>query len=93
MEIFKKLDLQLFADAGTVTNTTTGHVNSYEGNPQATGAMSPTMKTWYETELLENARACMHSLPREKPCPPTTARRWNGASSTPSTLPGSWRKV
>lgn len=57
MEIFKKLDLQLFADAGTVTNTTTGHVNSYEGNPQATGAMSPTMKTWYETELLENARA------------------------------------
>ena len=56
MEIFKKLDLQLFADAGTVTNTTTGHVNSYEGNPQATGAMSPTMKTWYETELLENAR-------------------------------------
>lgn len=49
-------NLQLFADAGTVTNTTTGTVNAYTGDKTTTGAMSPTMKTYYDTELLENAK-------------------------------------
>lgn len=49
-------NLQLFADAGTVVNTTTGDVNSSTGAANATGAMSPSMKTYYNTELLENAR-------------------------------------
>ena len=43
-------------DAGTVVNTTTGDVNAYTGAANATGAMSPGMKTYYDTELLENAR-------------------------------------
>jgi len=55
------VNLQLFADSGSVVTTTTGYVNAYSGatvDPDpATNSMSPTMKTYYDTELLENARA------------------------------------
>ena len=50
-------DLQHLADAGTVVNTTTGTVNAYTGTPTTSDKMSATMKTYYDTELLENARA------------------------------------
>lgn len=57
MEYFiNYFDLQMFADSGTVTNTTTGTVNSYTGEKTTTSAMTPTMKEYYDTELLENAR-------------------------------------
>ena len=52
----RKLDLQLFADAGTVVNTTGGTVNANTGASTASGAMCSAMKTYYDTELLENAR-------------------------------------
>ena len=55
-DMFYRFDLQLFAEAGTVTNTTTGTVNSYPGAATTTDAMTPSMKTFYDTELLENAR-------------------------------------
>lgn len=55
-DMFIRYDLQLFAEAGTVTNTTTGHVNSYTGAATTTNALSDSMKTFYDTELLENAR-------------------------------------
>ena len=55
-EIFKKFTLQLFADSGTNVNTTGGTVNSYTGAANASEAMSPQLKTFYDTELLENAR-------------------------------------
>ena len=42
-------NLQLFAEAGTVTNVTTGTVNSYTGAGTPTDAMPPTMKTFYDT--------------------------------------------
>ena len=52
-----ELNLQRFADAGTLVNTTTGTVNAYDGTTSATGGtMSAAMKTYYDTELLENAR-------------------------------------
>lgn len=51
-----EIDLQLFADGGSVVNTTTGTANANTGATAATGAMSSTMKTYYDTELLENAR-------------------------------------
>lgn len=51
-----EIDLQLFADGGSVVNTTTGTANANTGATVATGAMSSTMKTYYDTELLENAR-------------------------------------
>ncbi len=67
MNTFDYLDifcLTLFADSGTAvnitTNATTGVVNAYTGAYDATdkakNSMSPTMKTFYDTELLENAR-------------------------------------
>ena len=57
--MFEILNLQMFADAGTLTNTTQNYVNSYTGDVtqfEGTNTMSPTMKTFYDTELLENAR-------------------------------------
>ena len=50
------LNLQLFA-AGDVVNTTTGTVNAETGAANNTGALSPGMKTYYETEMLENSRS------------------------------------
>jgi N4-gp56 family major capsid protein len=55
-ELIYRYDLQLFADAGNVVNTTTGTANAYTGATTATDAMSPSMKVFYDTELLENAR-------------------------------------
>lgn len=54
-----KFDLQLFAEAGNVVNTTTGNVNAYTGTAATTSNMTPEMKVFYNTELLENARERM----------------------------------
>ena len=51
--------LQLFAEAGSVVNTTTGTVNSATGTANTTGAMSAELKSFYDTELLDNARVEM----------------------------------
>ena len=53
------MNLQMFADAGSVVNTTAGHVDAYTGTKSDTGAMSGELKTFYDTELLENARVEM----------------------------------
>lgn len=53
------LNLQLFADAGNLVNATGNYVNAYTGTTTAfsgTDTLTPTMKTYYDTELLENAR-------------------------------------
>lgn len=58
--ISRKLDLQRFADAGTLVNTTLGYRNAYTGDltPFTTGTddLTPTMKTFYKTGMLKNAR-------------------------------------
>lgn len=57
--MMKKLDLQMFADAGTLVNASETYVNAYSGATTAfpaDGGMTSTMKTFYDTELLENAR-------------------------------------
>lgn len=54
--------IQLFADAGTVVNATGGYVNAYDGQVtafDATNTLAPELKTFYDTELLENARVEM----------------------------------
>ena len=60
---FLHINLQLFADAGTVVNTlTNGFVNAYTGDstPFTDGnSLSGELKTFYDTELLENARVEM----------------------------------
>ena len=60
--------LQLFADAGTVVNTlvnngTSNYTNAYTGDAVAanpsTNTLAPELKTFYDTELLQNARTEM----------------------------------
>ena len=56
------LNLQLFADAGTLVNATGSYVNAYDGSTtafDATNTMNGELKTFYDTELLENARVEM----------------------------------
>lgn len=52
------LDLQLFADAGTVTNTSTGYVNSYTGSATTNTDMAAgfTGHNYYDGTFLANAR-------------------------------------
>ena len=61
-EIINKFHLQLFADAGTLVNATGNYVNAYEGTSIAfdgVNTLSGELKTFYDTELLENARCEM----------------------------------
>ena len=48
--------LQLFADAGTVVNTTAGSVNATTGEKTESAGLSAELKSFYDTELLENAK-------------------------------------
>lgn len=53
------INLQLFADAGTLVNATGSYVNAYDGKTIAfdsVNTMDGELKTFYDTELLENAR-------------------------------------
>ena len=56
------MNLQLFAEAGTLVNATGNYVNAYDGTSQAfdgTNSLSGELKVFYDTELLENARVEM----------------------------------
>ena len=58
-EIINLFNLQLFAEAGTLVNATGNYVNAYDGSTQAfdsVNTLSGELKTFYDTELLENAR-------------------------------------
>jgi len=54
------LDLQLFADAGTLVNATGRYQNAYDATSYqaftSSSTLAPTMKTYYEQELLDNSR-------------------------------------
>ena len=59
---FDLINLQLFADAGTLVNATGNYVNAYTGETAAfdgVNTLSGELKTFYDTELLENARVDM----------------------------------
>ena len=83
----QNLNLQLFADAGTLVNATGSYVNAYDGQTTAFpsgGGMTSTMKTFYDTELLENARPeLIHTqFARRQPLPAGRGktvewRKWN----------------
>ena len=55
MEKFE-MDLQLFAQVGALVNGTNGYVSSLDGSLELSNALSGQLKTFYDTELLENAR-------------------------------------
>lgn len=59
----KRIDLQMFADAGTLVNATGNYVNAYTGDTisfDSHNTMNGELKTYYDTELLENARVEMY---------------------------------
>ena len=60
--IINKFNLQMFAEAGTLVNATGNYVNAYDGTTQAfddVNTLKGELKTFYDTELLENARVEM----------------------------------
>ena len=67
------LDLRLF-DAGTLVNATGNYINAYTGAETAFDAnntLTPTMKEFYDTDLLDNARdkLIFAQLGRKEPLP------------------------
>ena len=54
------MNLQMFADAGTLVNTSVNYANAYDGSKgeayDGTNSLSGELKVYYDTELLENAR-------------------------------------
>ena len=86
-EIINKFHLQMFAEAGTLVNATGNYVNAYDGSTQAfegANTLSGELKTFYDTELLENARVELFyaQFAKKQPLPAnrgTTVewRKWN----------------
>ena len=87
IEIINKFNLQLFAEAGTLVNATGNYVNAYDGTSQpfdGVNTLAGELKTFYDTELLENARVEMFyaQFAKKQPLPAnrgTTVewRKWN----------------
>ena len=81
------LNLQLFADAGTLVNTTTQYVNANTGAGTAfdgVNKLTDTLKTFYDTELLENYRVGLYyaQFAKRQPLPKNHNgvvewRKWN----------------
>lgn len=96
MELIK-INLQAFA-AGTLVNATTNYVNSDTGATTAfdgTNKLSDTMKTYYDTELLENARSNLifAQFGKKQPMPANKGRtiewrKWNTLSNAPELVEG-----
>ena len=81
------MNLQLFADVGDVVTTSDGYVNASTGDLtdfEGKYDMSPALKTFYDTELLENAKAEMiyAQFGKKQPLPAGRGnavewRKWN----------------
>ena len=82
-----KLNLQFFADGGTLVNATGNYVNAYTGETiahEGVNTMDPELKDFYDTELLENARIEMFyaQFAKRQPLPQNHGgkvewRKWN----------------
>lgn len=93
-----KLNLQHFADAGTLVNATDTYINAGTGAKTAfdtTNKLTPTMKTYYDTELLENARSeLVHTqFGKKQPLPAHRGktvewRKWNTLSDASALTEG-----
>ena len=85
--LYLAMTLQLFADAGTLVNATGNYVNAGTGNTTAfsgNDTLAPALKTYYDTELLENARVEMFyaQFAKKQPLPAGRGktvewRKWN----------------
>lgn len=87
MTLINFIDLQLLADAGTLVNATTNYVNAYDGSTTSfdgTNTLTDELKTFYDTELLENARVELYyaQFGKKQPLPANNGttvewRKWN----------------
>ena len=90
------MNLQYFADAGTLVNGTEGYVNA--GNTEAftdSKTLSPELKAFYDTELLENARTELFyaQFAKRQPLPANHKgqvewRKWNTFERAPKLTEG-----
>lgn len=81
------INLQLFADAGTLVNATGNYINAYTGDTtdfSGSNTLSGELKTFYDTELLENARVELFyaQFAKKQPLPSGRGktvewRKWN----------------
>ncbi len=82
------IDLQFFADAGSLVNATVGYVNAGDATDLTAftdaKTLSPELKTFYDTELLENARTELFyaQFAKRQPLPANhkgavEGRKWN----------------
>ena len=85
-----EMNLQLFG-AGSVVNGTTAYVNADTGATtdfSGTNSLSPTMKTYYDTELLENARSelIFAQFGKKQPLPANKGRtvEWRKLNTLPN---------
>jgi len=79
--------LQLFAEAGSVVNATGGFVNAYTGAAEEfteANTLSPELKNFYDTELLNNTRVELYyaQFGKKQPLPRNHGktvewRKWN----------------
>ena len=86
-KIINLFNLQMFADAGTLVNATGNYVNAYDGSTQkfeGANTLDGQLKTFYDTELLENARVELFyaQFAKKQPLPAGRGktvewRKWN----------------
>jgi N4-gp56 family major capsid protein len=98
MEKMMKNQLQYFAEAGTVVNATNGYVNANTGETAAfagSNSLAPELKAYYDTELLENARAELFyaQFAKRQPLPANHHgtvewRKWNTFERAPKLTEG-----
>lgn len=98
INLFKLMHGCCAPDAGTLVNTTQNYVNAYDGSTTAFAApndLSSLMKTYYDTELLENARPnLIHAqFARKQPLPKGRGkkvewRKWNTLADAPALTEG-----
>ena len=91
-------DLQYFAEAGSVVNATNGYVNATSGAREdftEAKTLSPELKAFYDTELLENARAELFyaQFAKRQPLPKNHKgqvewRKWNTFDRAPKLTEG-----
>ena len=92
------MNLQYYADAGTLVNGTTNFVNAGTGTPTAFDndhTLSPELKAFYDTELLENARTELFyaQFAKRQPLPANHKgqvewRKWNTFERAPKLTEG-----
>lgn len=91
MEAIRKLNLQLFAEAGSLVNTTIGYRDAYTGSltpfTVGTNDLTPTMKTFYKTGMLKNAKPKLvfAQLGKKQPLPARHGRtvEWRKMNTLP----------